>query len=202
MLEQIIDIVRRAGDIVLSAHDIQNVTREKHGPADLVTQYDEAVQVFLRQELLKLLPEAEFFGEETGRHGDNPGLRFIVDPIDGTRAFIRGLPTWSVLVGIEADGVPVAGIAYMPAAGDLFAAVQGNGATHNGAPGRVSKVTPLADATVTHGCLQQFTEGGVGDALVRLANACDSARGFPDFDGYRQVLLGRSDAMVDPGVKP
>ena len=58
MLEQIIDIVRRAGDMVLSAHDIQNVTREKHGPADLVTQYDEAVQVFLRQELLKLLPEA------------------------------------------------------------------------------------------------------------------------------------------------
>lgn len=70
MLEQIIDIVRRAGDIVLSAHDIQNVTREKHGPADLVTQYDEAVQVFLRQELLKLLPEAEFFGEE----GERPAL--------------------------------------------------------------------------------------------------------------------------------
>ena len=62
MLEQSIDIVRRAGDIVLSAHDIQNVTREKHGPADLVTQYDEAVQVFLRQELLKLLPEAEAAG--------------------------------------------------------------------------------------------------------------------------------------------
>jgi histidinol-phosphatase len=55
---------------------------------------------------------------------------------------------------------------------------------------------------VTHGCLQQFTDSGVGDALVRLAGACDSARGFPDFDGYRQVLLGRSDAMVDPGVQP
>lgn len=68
MLEQIIDIVRRAGDIVLSAHDIQNVTREKHGPADLVTQYDEAVQVFLRQELLKLLPEAEF----SARRGSSP----------------------------------------------------------------------------------------------------------------------------------
>ena len=59
MLEQIIDIVRRAGDIVLSAHDIQNVTREKHGPADLVTQYDEAVQAFLRRELLSLLPRTE-----------------------------------------------------------------------------------------------------------------------------------------------
>ena len=57
MLEALIEIVRRAGDMVLSAHDIQNVTREKHGPADLVTQYDEAVQAFLRRELLRLLPE-------------------------------------------------------------------------------------------------------------------------------------------------
>ena len=55
MLEALIEIVRRAGDMVLSAHDIQNVTREKHGPADLVTQYDEAVQAFLRRELLRLL---------------------------------------------------------------------------------------------------------------------------------------------------
>lgn len=68
MLEALIEIVRRAGDIVLSAHDIQNVTREKHGPADLVTQYDEAVQAFLRRELLRLLPEAEF----SARRGSGP----------------------------------------------------------------------------------------------------------------------------------
>lgn len=100
MLEQIIDIVRRAGDIVLSAHDIQNVTREKHGPADLVTQYDEAVQVFLRQELLKLLPEAEFFGEE----GEQPALThpwiFVVDPIDGTTNFTRRMNCSSVSVAL------------------------------------------------------------------------------------------------------
>lgn len=195
------EVVVRAGDAAMQ-HFRQGVTPEKKPDRSPVTAADREVEHAIRDHVLAEYPQAEFFGEETGRHGDNPGLRFIVDPIDGTRAFIRGLPTWSVLVGIEADGVPVAGIAYMPAAGDLFAAVQGNGATHNGAPVRVSNVTPLADATVTHGCLQQFTEGGVGDALVRLANACDSARGFPDFDGYRQVLLGRSDAMVDPGVKP
>ena len=100
MLEQIIDIVRRAGDMVLSAHDIQNVTREKHGPADLVTQYDEAVQVFLRQELLKLLPEAEFFGEE----GERPALThpwiFVVDPIDGTTNFTRRMNCSSVSVAL------------------------------------------------------------------------------------------------------
>ncbi len=195
------ELVVRVGDEAMK-HFRQGVVPEKKPDRSPVTVADREAEQAIREHLLAKYPQAEFFGEESGRHGDNPALRFIVDPIDGTRAFIRGLPTWSVLLGIESAGVPVAGVAYMPAAGDLFSAVQGHGATHNGAPVRVSKITPLADATVTHGCLQQFTDTGVADTLVRLANACDSARGFPDFDGYRQVLLGRSDAMVDPGVQP
>ena len=194
-------VVLRAGDAAVR-HFERGVIPEKKPDRSPVTAADRDVEEAIWKHVMAAYPHAEFFGEETGRHGDNAELRFIVDPIDGTRAFIRGLPTWSVLVGIEAQGVPVAAIAYMPAAGDLFVAVHGNGATHNGVPVHVSGVSPLSDATVTHGCLQQFTEAGVGDALVRLADATDSARGFPDFDGYRQVLLGRSDAMIDPGVKP
>jgi histidinol-phosphatase len=195
------EVVVRAGDDAMS-HFQRGVVPEKKPDRSPVTAADRNIEHAIREHVLAAYPNAEFFGEETGRHGDNPELRFIVDPIDGTRAFVRGLPTWSVLLGVESDGVPVAGIAYMPAAGDLFTAVLGHGATHNGSSVHVSKVAPLADATVTHGCLQQFTEGGFGATLVRLADACDSARGFPDFDGYRQVLLGRSDAMVDPGVQP
>jgi len=195
------EVVVRAGDTALK-HFQQGVVPEKKPDRSPVTAADREAERSIREHVFTQFPQAEFFGEETGRKGDNPELRFIVDPIDGTRAFVRGLPTWSVLLGIESNGVPVVGIAYMPTAGDLFSAVQGQGATHNGAPIRVSTISPLADATITHGCLQQFTEMGVGDALIRLADACDSARGFPDFDGYRQVLLGRSDAMVDPGVQP
>ena len=117
MLEQIIDIVRRAGDMVLSAHDIQNVTREKHGPADLVTQYDEAVQAFLRRELLKLLPEAEFFGEE----GERPALThpwiFVVDPIDGTTNFTRRMNCSSVSVALVHNGQAEYGVVYNPFVG-------------------------------------------------------------------------------------
>ena len=195
------ELVVRTGDAAMQ-HFLKGVIPEKKADRSPVTAADREAEQAIRQYVLSEYPQAEFFGEETGRHGDNPELRFIVDPIDGTRAFVRGLPTWSVLLGIEVNGVPVAGIAYMPAAGALFAAAQGHGATHNGTPIQVSKLSPLADSTVTHGCLQQFTDSGVGDALVRLAGACDSARGFPDFDGYRQVLLGRADAMVDPGVQP
>lgn len=194
-------LVFRAGDAAMRRF-AQGVVADKKPDRSPVTAADREVEQTIRDYVFSEYPHAEFFGEETGVHGNNPELRFVVDPIDGTRAFIRGLPTWSVLLGIEAKGVPVVGLAYMPAANDFFVAVRGHGATHNGRPIYVSKVAVLAEATVTHGCLQQFTESGLSSALVRLADATDSARGFPDFDGYRQVLLGRSDAMVDPGVKP
>jgi histidinol-phosphatase len=194
-------LVVRAGDAAMQRF-ADGVIPDKKPDRSPVTAADREVEQTIRDYVFAKYPDAEFFGEETGTHGNNPDLRFVVDPIDGTRAFIRGFPTWSVLLGIEAAGAPVVGIAYMPAAGDFFSAIRGGGATHNGRPVSVSKVSVLADATVTHGCLQQFTECGLEEALRRLAGATDSARGFPDFDGYRQVLLGRSDAMVDPGVKP
>jgi histidinol phosphatase-like enzyme (inositol monophosphatase family) len=195
------EIVHRAGDAALK-HFQQGVVPEKKPDRSPVTVADREAEEIIRGHVLHAHPNAGFLGEETGTHGGRAEIRFIVDPIDGTRAFVRGWPTWSVLLGVEADGEPVVGIAYMPAAGDFFVAVQGQGATHNGSPVRVSEVCPLAEATVTHGGLQQFTMTGMGNALVRLANACDIARGCPDFDGYRQMLLGRSDAMVDPGVQP
>jgi histidinol phosphatase-like enzyme (inositol monophosphatase family) len=194
-------IVRRAGDTALK-YFRQGVVPEKKPDRSPVTVADREVEEIIRAYVLEAHPDAGFLGEETGTHGDASGLRFIVDPIDGTRAFVRGFPTWSVLVGLEAEGVPVVGIAYMPAAQDLFVGVQGRGATHNGRPVHVSKVEPLREATVTHGGLQQFTLMGMGESLLRLSEACDIGRGCPDFDGYRQVLLGRSDAMVDPGVQP
>ena len=90
MLESIIDIVRRAGELIRSANDVTAATHEKNGPADLVTEYDLAVQRFLRQELLALLPEADFFGEEGQHDALTSPWTFIVDPIDGTTNFVRG----------------------------------------------------------------------------------------------------------------
>lgn len=200
-LRALCDLVVATGDTARKHFD-RGVVAETKPDRSPVTLADREAEDTIRDAVLQRYPTAEFFGEETGRHGDNAALRFILDPIDGTRAFVRGLPTWSVLLGIETVGEPVVGIAYMPAAGDLFVGVRGHGATHNGAPVRVSGVLDLADATIMLGSLQQFTETGAGDVLPRIARATDSARGYPDFDGYRQVLLGRADAMVDPGVKP
>ncbi len=179
-----------------------------------VTEADRAVEERLRAYLSKHFPMAGFLGEETGRAESRDGMRFVVDPIDGTRAFIRGLDTWSILVGLEAgraspsgdarasDAEPVVGIAYMPAAEELYVGVLGDGADVNGRPLHVSAVQSLDAALVCHGQLQQFTDAQLGPLLARLGERIYTCRGLADFDGYRQVLHGRADAMVDPGVKP
>lgn len=167
-----------------------------------VTLADHHVETRLRAFLARRVPQAGILGEETGGGEQAMALRFIVDPIDGTRAFIRGIPTWSVLVGVEHHGEPAAGIAFMPALGELFVAVRGHGATGNGRPLHVSATASLADAMVCHGSLAQFTDNRVERALGALARASYSQRGHADFDGYRAVLRGQADAMVDPGIQP
>lgn len=168
-----------------------------------VTEADHAVEKRLSEYLRKRYPEADFLGEETGESGPGgAGLRWVLDPIDGTRAFLRGIGTWSVLLGLIADGEPVLGIAYLPAENDLYTAVRGDGAWGNGRPLAVSRVSTLEDATVSHGTLQQFTGAGMIGSLERLAGSTASQRGFSDFDGYRRLLRGQVDAMIDPAVMP
>ena len=181
MLEQIIDIVRRAGDIVLSAHDIQNVTREKHGPADLVTQYDEAVQVFLRQELLKLLPEAEFFGEE----GERPALTH----------------PWIFVVH---NGQTEYGVVYNPFVGELFAAQRGCGATLNGVPIRASS-RDAAHAIVACGSTiydRSYTDRHFA-ILRRLYDRCLDYRRFASAAlDCCMVACGRAEIFFECRLSP
>ncbi len=167
-----------------------------------VTAADQHVEARLREFVRRRIPSAGFLGEEAGGEDKDTPLRFVVDPIDGTRAFIRGLPTWSVLVGLEYQGQPVVGVAFMPALGEIFVGVAGHGATGNGRPLHVSAVKSLSDAMVCHGALAQFTDNKLDHVLAPLARASYSQRGHADFDGYRAVLRGQADAMVDPGIAP
>lgn len=203
-LAELVDEVLAAGEEALRLYrgGVANRTRKKPDSSP-VTEADETVEKRLSSFLRARYPEAAFLGEETGNAGPSEaGLRWVVDPIDGTRAFIRGIPTWSILVGLEHDGRPVLGVAYMPAAEELFVGVEGEGAFGNGRPLSVSKVGSLAECAVTHGALSQFTNLELGHLLLRLGEATYTQRGFADFDGYRQLLHGRVDAMVDPGVAP
>jgi len=138
MLEKIIEIVYRAGDLIRDAHQIERDTREKNGAADLVTKYDVAVQEFLQKELLKLRPDADFFGEEGQRGQMTKDWRFIVDPIDGTTNFVRELNCSNIAVALCYQGEVRYAVVYNPFVGEMYAAEKGKGATLNGKPIHVS----------------------------------------------------------------
>jgi histidinol phosphatase-like enzyme (inositol monophosphatase family) len=202
--DDLIDAVIKAGELALKLFREGAAERMQKKPdRSPVTEADRAVESALAEVVHRRFPGAKFFGEEHG--GDRErvtGLRFVVDPIDGTRAFLRGMPTWSILVGIELDGEPFAGVAYMPAASDLFTAVRDEGAYANGRPIRLSRVAKLDDALVCHGGLAQFTDDGRVAALEKLALGTYTQRGFSDFANYRALLLGQADAVVDPSIQP
>jgi histidinol-phosphatase len=166
-----------------------------------VTEADHAVEARLKAYVSKRYPNAAFTGEETGETAGASGLRFIVDPIDGTRAFLRGIPAWSVLVGVAIDGLAAIGVAYMPASDDLFVGALGHGAYVNGRPVRLSTTDRLADAAISHGSLAQFADGGLEADLAKLARGTYTQRSFADFDGYKQLLLGRIDAVIEPSIR-
>ena len=201
-LLELVDEVLAAGDEarVLYQRGAANRAKRKVDQSP-VTEADEAVERRLSNYLRKRYPEAGFLGEETGSAGPSEaGLRWVLDPIDGTRAFVRGIPTWTVLLGLEAEGQPAVGIAYLPAHDDLYVAVRGDGAHNNGRALHVSSVDKIEDCTISHGALSQFTDLQLGHLLPKLGQATYTQRGFADFDGYRQLLRGRVDAMLDPGV--
>lgn len=145
MLEQIIAIVREASEIVRGARDIGRQTHEKTSAADLVTEYDLAVERFLKEKLPPLVPGSIFFGEEERENADpSRGWAFLVDPIDGTTNFVRSLRQSAISVALAKDGAVEYGVVYDPYKDEMFSARRGHGAFLNGQPIHVSG-RPLAE---------------------------------------------------------
>lgn len=139
MLQKIESAARQAGEILLSAQDIRNTVSEKEGVGNFVTQYDIKVQQFLRESLLSAFPNAHFVGEEDSVHEDAlHGFAFIVDPIDCTANFVRGMNHSAVSIALAQDGVLICGVVYNPYRNELFSAQKGQGAFLNHVPIRVS----------------------------------------------------------------
>lgn len=135
MLDEIIAVVKKCGDIILFADDAERSVSSKAGRANFVTKYDVAVQTYLKDELLKILPEAVFIGEEDS-HSEalGQGYAFIVDPIDGTTNFIKNYRRSCVSVGLALHGQMEIGVIYNPYSNEMFYAQKGKGAFLNGQP--------------------------------------------------------------------
>ena len=203
-LRALVDEVLACGAVALGLQRAGAGGRaERKADKSPVTEADKLVEARLRAHIAREFPRATVLGEEQGGSmALAPGARFVLDPIDGTRAFMRDLPGWSVLVGIEWDGVPVVGIAHLPATGGIYVAVKGDGAFGNGKRLHLSAVDALEQAVVSHGALHQFTDAGLVALLAALGQRTFTQRGYADFEQYRYLLEGRIDAVVDPDMKP
>lgn len=133
LLQKVMDVVRKTKQIVTMPFDVE----EKDGASNLVTTVDCAVQQYLKTELSKVLPEADFLGEEDPHFVEN-GMFWVVDPIDGTSNFVRGMNLSAISVALVENGEGVLGVVYNPFTDEMFYAVKGGGAFLNGTPIRVT----------------------------------------------------------------
>jgi len=167
-----------------------------------VTAADRGAEEALRETLGAAFPHDGMLGEELGASDGTSGRRWIVDPIDGTQSFIRGVPLWGVLVALEDRGEVVLGVVGLPALGETLWAVRGGGAFANGVPARVSNVTTLADATVLTSDAGPAHFGDKYAGFQRLLGNTARHRGWGDCYGYALVATGRAEIMLDPLMNP
>ena len=162
-----------------------------------VTEADRASEQAIRGLLARERPGDGVLGEEFGA-GPAAERRWILDPIDGTVNYVRGIPVWGTLIALEQAGRVVVGVVSAPLLGRRWWAVRDGGAFLNGAPIRVSQVSSLADAQLCYSAQVTFEECGYGPQALALSRRCWRTRGFGDFWSHLLVAEGAVDVAADP----
>jgi len=165
-----------------------------------VTIADREAERLLREHIGQAFPEHAILGEEEGETPGTAPYRWIIDPIDGTKSFIAGVPLYGVLVGVEVRGEPAVGVIYLPALDDMVAAGNGLGCTWNGRACRVSAVADLTSAQVVTSSIVRCQQRS--DAFDRLAQQTRFQTTWGDAFGYAMVATGRAEIMLDAAVNP
>jgi myo-inositol-1(or 4)-monophosphatase len=192
------DLAYRAGRITLGYY--QTGLRPEYKPDDTpVTAADRAAEQFIRGEIERQYPGHGLLGEELGEStGQGQPFRWIIDPIDGTKSFLRGVPLYGVLIGLEIEGEIRIGAACFPALDEMLCAADGLGCWWNGRRAHVSQVAGLEQAYLCFTNLRGMTRHRRGNAWNILQSRAYATRGWSDAYGYLVVATGRAEAMFDP----
>ena len=164
-----------------------------------VTEVDRAVEAALRHRIAAARPGHGIVGEEFGAHGSSP-WRWILDPIDGTKNYVRGIPVWATCIALQCEDEVVAGVVSAPALGRRWWAARGEGASADGQPIRVSAVGDVADAQLSYDSVTGFEAHGLGEPFLDLARRCWRTRGLGDFWSHVLVAEGAVDIAAEPEV--
>lgn len=164
-----------------------------------VSEADRAAEQALRDGLHAARPGDAIVGEELGADPVTNGRRWILDPIDGTKSYVRGIPVFATLIALERDGGLAVGVASAPALGRRWWAARGEGARLNGEPIQVSAVAALEDAHLAYDSVREFDACGLTEQFLALTRRCWRSRGFGDFWAHLLVAEGAIDVAVEPG---
>ena len=165
-----------------------------------VSDADRAVEDALRAAIAAARPRDAILGEELGSSGKADTV-WVIDPIDGTRTYVRGIPIWATLIAFERKGQLVASVASAPALGRRWWASRGGGAFADGSAIRVSGIRRIEDATFCYTSARSFARAGLGEPFLELAARSWVERGFGDFWMHMLVAEGAADIAIDASLE-
>jgi len=201
--ESLLQAVRECAELmgsVAMAHYRTSVAVEVKGDGSPVTVADRAAEAAARDWIRGRFSVDGVVGEEFGVTAGTSGRRWMIDPIDGTKSFVRGVPLWGSLVAIVEGECVLAGAACFPATGEIVAAARGCGTWYNDLRARVSDVATLGDATVLITSEREFSPPERRERWRSLADSAAISRTWGDAFGYLMVATGRAEVMVDARI--
>ena len=197
------EIAVAAGRLTLDYFQRNNYAIERKADDSPVTAADRGAEQLLRKHIAAAFPQDAIVGEEFGEQSGTSGFRWILDPIDGTKTFICGVPLYGTLIGVEQEGESRVGVIYMPALDELVYAAKGLGAwyvkgTDAPRPAKVSSCAALAESLFVTSQVDSFAKRGAAGTYARLEQAARLTRTWGDCYGYLLVAIGRAEVMIDP----
>lgn len=196
------ELAHESGRLILRYFGSQPPVQRKADNSP-VTVADQEAEALMRRTIEARCPDHSVLGEEAGTSGD-PDARYqwLLDPIDGTKCFIHGVPLFCTLIALLEEGRPILGAIHMPVSGELLIGVTGRATTLNGEPVRVSDTRKLSQATLAYTESAEWWAHGHGAAYPQLLERVELVRGWGDGYGHFMVAAGRVDIMFDPVLSP
>jgi len=200
-LELALELAVEAGKLTLKYFQQRSLKVERKRDKSPVTEADKQAEKLIRSRLSKAFPKDGFLGEESGEKPSKSGRRWVIDPIDGTKSFIHGVPLYGNMIGLEANGDVLLGVVNFPALNQIYYAEQGGGAFCNFQRITVSTVKKFDEALLC-ATSEDYIFGNGTSPLDNLRGQTGLFRTWGDCYGHCLVASGNADIMIDPKMNP
>ena len=187
----------RAAEIGMGLFRGDSLEIRRKADLSVVTQADTSIEAMVREQVASAFPDDHVLGEEEGGDASRDGRVWIVDPIDATANYARGIPIWATLIALQVDAQLVLGVVHAPAIRERYEAVRGRGASMNGVPIRVSDTAAIGDAQILFAGLKSWFSYPDGHRVLDVMGESARTRGFGDFWGHVLVARGAAEAMLE-----